>query len=54
VLRAMKPAPTLHVVNGGDHSFKLSKRDPAAQAAVYADVQQTIVAWMRGITSISA
>ena len=27
----------------GDHSFKLSRKDPAAQAAVYADVQRAIV-----------
>lgn len=43
------PSATLHVVNGGDHSFKVSKRDPAAQAAVYAEVRQTIVHWMRGV-----
>jgi hypothetical protein len=48
VLRAV-PSATLHVVNGGDHSFKVSKRDPAAQAAVYAEVRQTIVHWMRGV-----
>lgn len=49
VLRAA-PTATLHVVNGGDHSFKISKRDPAAQAAVYSGVQQTIVEWMRRVT----
>jgi predicted alpha/beta-hydrolase family hydrolase len=48
VLRVM-PSATLHVVNGGDHSFKISKRDPAAQAAVYGDVQKTIVEWIRGV-----
>lgn len=49
VLRAMTPTPTLHVVSGGDHSFKLSKRDPARQAAVNADVQRAIVNWMVGV-----
>ncbi len=48
VLRAV-PSATLHVVNGGDHSFKISKRDPAAQAAVFVGVQQTIVQWMRRV-----
>jgi predicted alpha/beta-hydrolase family hydrolase len=48
VLRAV-PSATLHVVNGGDHSLKISKRDAAAQAAVYAGVQQTIVEWMRRV-----
>jgi len=31
------------VVANGDHSFKLSRKDPKAQAAVYADVQRAII-----------
>ena len=49
VLRTLSPAPTLHVVEGGDHSFKLSRRNPAAQAGAFAALQQTIVAWVRGV-----
>jgi predicted alpha/beta-hydrolase family hydrolase len=49
VLGALAPTPTLHVVEGGDHSFKLSRKDPAAQAAVYADIQRTIVEWIQTI-----
>lgn len=45
ILERLSPAPTLHVVDG-DHSFKVSKQDPAAQAAVYADVQQAIANWI--------
>jgi len=45
----MSPTPTLHVVSGGDHSFKLSKRDPVQQAEVYAEVQRAIVQWVRGV-----
>jgi predicted alpha/beta-hydrolase family hydrolase len=52
VLAALTPAPTLHVVALGDHSFKLSRKDPAAQAAVFAEVQQTIAAWIRSVTGI--
>jgi hypothetical protein len=37
----------MHVVAHGDHSFKLSKKDPAAQAKVYADVQRAIVEFVR-------
>lgn len=48
-LRAMKPAPTLHVVEGGDHSFKIAKRDPRAQAAVFDDIQRTVVEWMQRV-----
>lgn len=44
---AAMPRPTLHVVDGGDHSFKLPRRDPAAQAAVYDDLARTTVEWVR-------
>jgi hypothetical protein len=46
ILATLVPQPTLHVVAGGDHSLKLSRRDAAAQAAVYDDVQRTIVEWI--------
>ena len=46
VLGALQPPPRLHVVAQGDHSFKLSRKDPAAQAAVYADVQRAIVSFV--------
>jgi predicted alpha/beta-hydrolase family hydrolase len=42
ILGALQPPPLLHAVRQGDHSFKLSRKDPAAQAAVYAEVQQAI------------
>jgi predicted alpha/beta-hydrolase family hydrolase len=50
VLGALAPAPSLHVVTGGDHSFKLGRKDPAAQAAVYDDVQRTIAEWIKRIS----
>ena len=43
VLAPLRPPPAVHVVAKGDHSFKLSKKDPAAQAAVYDEVQRAIV-----------
>ena len=46
VLARISPQPTLEVVAGCDHSFKLPRRNPAAQAAVYADVQSTIANWI--------
>jgi predicted alpha/beta-hydrolase family hydrolase len=49
-LMPVSPVPALHVVTGGDHSLKVS-RNPAAQAAIYDDVQRTIVAWMATVTS---
>jgi predicted alpha/beta-hydrolase family hydrolase len=37
---------TLRPVENGDHSFKLSRRNPPAQAALHAQIQQGIVQWM--------
>jgi predicted alpha/beta-hydrolase family hydrolase len=48
ILAELSPEPTLHVVAGGDHSLKVS-RDPQAQAAVYDDVQRTIVRWIQSV-----
>jgi predicted alpha/beta-hydrolase family hydrolase len=48
-LAPLSPAPTVHVVAGGDHSFKLGRKDAAAQAAVYSDAQRTIVEWMKSV-----
>jgi predicted alpha/beta-hydrolase family hydrolase len=39
---------TLHVVAGGDHSFKVPRAGD--QTAVYDDVQRTIAAWVRHIS----
>jgi len=44
-------ASALHVVDGGDHSFKISKKDPAAQTAVYERVQRAMLAWMKAIVA---
>jgi uncharacterized protein len=49
VLGRLHPAPALHVVDGGDHSLKVSRTDKTAQAAVYEVVQRRIVDWMREV-----
>ena len=54
IVRGLHPAPTLRIVADGDHSFKLPKKDPAAQTGVYANVQQDIVSWIRTVVSSSA
>ena len=46
ILGRLAPRPDVHVVDGGDHSFKLSKKDPARQMAVYATIQHRIVGWI--------
>ena len=37
----------IHIVEDGDHSFKVSRAGPAEQAAVYEQIQQTIATWIR-------
>jgi uncharacterized protein len=46
VLARLTPPPVLHVVDGGDHSFKLSRKDPVRQQEIYAGIQQTIARWI--------
>jgi predicted alpha/beta-hydrolase family hydrolase len=47
VLASLSPLPTLHTVEGGDHSFKIAGRDAKArQSQVYSEVQDTIVEWI--------
>ena len=50
VLRSMTPPPTLHVVSGGDHSFKVARGEGAGQAVVHEEIQQTIVEWIGRVT----
>ena len=48
ILASLDPLPTLHHVEGGDHSFKVSGRDARSrQAAVYAEIQDTIAEWIQ-------
>jgi hypothetical protein len=54
VLASLDPRPTLHVVAGGDHSFKISRSDTAKQAAVLDDVERTIVEWIQQVSSITS
>jgi predicted alpha/beta-hydrolase family hydrolase len=46
LMDTLVPTPTLHVVETGDHSFKVSRGGKPAQDAVYDDVQRTIVEWI--------
>jgi hypothetical protein len=56
-LAAMSPAPDLHVVAGGDHSFKVTRAArasagalPAGQDEVHDDILRTIARWIGRIT----
>ena len=54
ILDTLKPRPTLHPIEGGDHSFKLSRKDPQAQIAIQLDIQHTSICWMRRMISVTA
>jgi hypothetical protein len=53
ILAPLQPPPAVHVVANGDHSFKLSRKDPAAQAAVYAEVQRAIADFIGNVLRTS-
>jgi predicted alpha/beta-hydrolase family hydrolase len=48
-LADVKTAAALHVVEGGDHSFKVPKRSGMTQDQVYDAVLDEIVRWLRGL-----
>jgi predicted alpha/beta-hydrolase family hydrolase len=44
--------PTLHVIEDGDHSFKIRVRVTGrTQESVLVDIPDTVVAWMRAVTT---
>jgi len=51
IVNSLRPSPALRVVDGGDHSFKLPRKDPTAQTGVFANIQQDIVKWVCGVVS---
>ena len=47
ILASLSPLPTLHHVEGGDHSFKVAGRDAKTrQAAIFTEIQDAIVEWI--------
>jgi uncharacterized protein len=48
VMKTLHSPAELHVVAGGDHSFKVSS-DARRQAPVFDEVQRKIVSWRRGV-----
>jgi predicted alpha/beta-hydrolase family hydrolase len=49
ILAPLGPAVRLHVVEDGDHSFKLPRRGPVPQEEVFARVQEAVAGWSRGL-----
>ena len=48
VLASLRAPAALHVVDGGDHSFKVANGGQR-QAQVFLDVQRAIAKWLRGV-----
>jgi predicted alpha/beta-hydrolase family hydrolase len=48
ILEKLSPEPTVDTIDGGDHSFKLSRKDPARQAAIYTGIEQSVIEWITG------
>ena len=51
ILTRLAPVPLVYAVDGGDHSFKLQKRDPTRQVEVFRSIQQAIVGWIASTTA---
>ena len=49
LLAALSPSVRMHVVAGGDHSFKVTRGGKTAQDAAYDEVQRTIVEWIENV-----
>lgn len=49
VFDPLTPAATLHVIDGGDHSYKVARAGATGQAAIDSDVRQAAVDWMTAI-----
>ena len=54
ILARVSPSPVVHTIAGGDHSFKVSRKDPARQSEVYSEIQRTIATWIAAITATAA
>jgi predicted alpha/beta-hydrolase family hydrolase len=50
VLETLAVRATLHIVEGGDHSFTVS-RDRTRQAALHGEAQRAIIDWIRALRS---
>jgi predicted alpha/beta-hydrolase family hydrolase len=53
VLNGLPVRPTLHVVPGGDHSFKVAGVDAARRAAMTDEIYRTVVDWIKSVTGTS-
>ena len=50
VLAQLGTSAVLHVVEGGDHSFKVSRAAAGVQASIFKDIQRTVASWMTTVS----
>ncbi len=46
IVDRLSPRPAVKAIAGGDHSFKLSRKDPARQRDIYDGIQRMIADWI--------
>ena len=49
VFDTLVPPATLHVIEGGDHSFKVARAGAAGQAAIDISIRDAMARWMIGV-----
>jgi uncharacterized protein len=49
IVAPLGPTVRVHVVQGGDHSFKVGRRGPVPQEEVFVRVQDEVAGWARGL-----
>jgi predicted alpha/beta-hydrolase family hydrolase len=54
VCQGLGPRATLHLVEGGDHSFEVLKRSGRAPDDVIGELADTIVGWARALLPAGA
>jgi uncharacterized protein len=52
VLEPLEPPAMLHVIDGGDHSFRVARAGAARQAAIDEEVRNVAAEWMRTLMRI--
>ncbi len=47
LLETLSPEPTLHIIEGGNHSFKLLKRDERSEQSIYDEIILVAAEWIK-------
>ena len=51
IIELLRPQPLLHVIDEGDHSFKVPKKGTLSQAQVYDSVMDEVARWSAEIAT---